>query len=81
MTTETHAAGRSLKYYTLLSFFVIGVITVLLGQVLPILSSRLQLNDAQSGTLFLAQFAGSAAGTLLSGRLAKRYGFVVTTKP
>lgn len=70
---------RSLKYYTLFGFFVIGVVTVLLGQVLPILSARLQLNDAQSGTLFLAQFAGSATGTLIVGKLAGRYGFVFVT--
>lgn len=70
---------RTLKYYTLFAFFVIGVVTVLLGQVLPVLATRLQLNDVESGTLLLAQFAGSAFGTLVIGRLARRQGFVVTT--
>ena len=68
-----------LKYYTLAGFFVIGIITVLLGQVLPILSARLNLNDAQAGAFFLAQFSGSITGTLISARLARRYGFVMTT--
>jgi fucose permease len=68
-----------LKYYTLFGFFVIGVVTVLLGQVLPILSGRLDLNDSQSGTLFLAQFGGSLLGTLFAVKHARRYGFVVTT--
>jgi fucose permease len=77
--TEVSSKLRSLKYYTLFGFFVIGVVTVLLGQVLPVLSTRLYLNDAQSGTLFLAQFAGSATGTLLVGKFAGRFGFVVAT--
>jgi fucose permease len=66
---------RSLKYYTLLAFAVIGVITLLLGQILPILSTRLQLTDAEAGTLFLAQYSGSIIGTFASSRIAKRYGF------
>ncbi|MEP6705617.1 MAG: MFS transporter, partial [Acidobacteriota bacterium] len=77
--TDTPDLLRFLKYYTLFGFFVIGVITVLLGQVLPILSVRLGLNDADSGTLFLAQFGGSLIGTLFAIRHAKRHGFVVTT--
>ena len=67
----------SLKYYTLVSFFVIGVITVLLGQMLPILSARLDLDDAQAGTLFLAQFTGSMLGTLIAIRVARRIGFIL----
>src|SRR5215203_823811 len=77
--TELTDRLRLLKYYTLFGFFVIGVVTVLLGQVLPILSTRLALNDAESGALFLAQFSGSLAGTLIVGRLASRFGFVFTT--
>ncbi|MEP6703581.1 MAG: MFS transporter [Acidobacteriota bacterium] len=77
--TDTLDRLRLLKYYTLFGFFVIGVATVLLGQVLPILSVRLGLNDAESGTLFLAQFGGSLMGTLFAVRHAKRHGFVVTT--
>ena len=67
----------SLKYYTLVSFFVIGVITVLLGQMLPILSRRLELDDARAGTLFVAQFTGSMLGTLIAIRAARRVGFVL----
>jgi fucose permease len=61
VTESLHQAPR-LKYYTLAGFFVIGVVTVLLGQVLPVLSKRLDLNDAQAGTFFLAQFLGSILG-------------------
>ncbi|HVF29596.1 MAG TPA: MFS transporter [Pyrinomonadaceae bacterium] len=68
---------RLLKYYTLFAFFVIGVATVLLGQVLPILIARLGLNDAQAGTLLLAQFSGALTGTLVVGWLIPRIGFAV----
>ena len=66
---------KFLKYYTLFGFFVIGIVTVLLGQVLPVLSSRLSLNDAQSGVLLSAQFAGALLGTLSVGQLIRRLGF------
>src|ERR1041384_1140118 len=77
--TQVASQLRSIKSYTLFGFFVIGVVTVLLGQILPILSARLQLNDAQSGGFFLAQFAGSITGTLCAARLSRHYGFVRTT--
>src|SRR6187455_539733 len=70
---------RSLKYYTLFGFFVIGIITVLLGQVLPVLSARLHLNDAEAGAFFVAQFGGSLLGTLFATKIARRVGFVITT--
>ena len=66
---------KFLKYYTLFGFFVIGIVTVLLGQVLPVLSSRLSLNDAQSGVLLSAQFAGALLGTLSVGQFIRRLGF------
>ena len=66
---------KFLKYYTLFGFFVIGIVTVLLGQVLPVLSSRLSLNDAESGLLLSAQFAGALLGTLSVGQLIRRLGF------
>jgi fucose permease len=72
---QVSTQARLLKYYTLFGFFVIGVVCLLLGQILPLLSSRLELNDAEAGTLFLAQFSGSILGTLGSTRIAKRYGF------
>jgi MFS transporter, FHS family, glucose/mannose:H+ symporter len=69
--------SRRLQISAQFGFFVIGIITVLLGQALPVLSQRLSLNDAQAGTLFLAQFSGSIIGTLASGPLIRRLGFTV----
>lgn len=59
-------------------FLLIGIITVILGQILPILAARLSLNDLNAGYLFTAQFTGSLTGTLFYNRLIKKFGFVKT---
>ncbi len=56
-------------------FVLTGVVTTLLGPVLPILSARWALRDVQAGNLFVAQFAGSMLGVALSGLLLSRRGF------
>ncbi|QQS31751.1 MAG: MFS transporter [Acidobacteriota bacterium] len=55
-----------------LMFFLSGIATVLIGQVLPILSRSFGLNDLYAGFFFPAQFSGSIIGTLVSGRFAQR---------
>lgn len=55
-------------------FVPIGIVTVLLGPLLPILSSRWSLNYVQAGSLFTAQFLGSTAGVLISGFFVARRG-------
>ena len=57
------------------AFVPIGIVTVLLGPLLPSLSARWMLNYAQDGSLFTAQFAGSTIGVGLSGLIAARWGF------
>lgn len=52
-------------------FFLSGIATVLIGQVLPILARRFTLNDLESGNFFPAQFAGSLTGTVISGKLGR----------
>lgn len=59
-------------------FVLTGVMTTLLGPILPTLSIRWSLNDAQSGYLFTAQFASSILGVALSSVLAYRYGYRIT---
>jgi FHS family glucose/mannose:H+ symporter-like MFS transporter len=56
-------------------FALTGVMTTLLGPLLPFLAARWSLNDAHSGDLFLAQFAGSFLSTILCGRLISLRGF------
>ena len=66
-----------LKILLHFGFLVSGIITILIGQILPILSDRLLLSDEQLSYFFTAQFAGSLIGTLLTNFLAKRFGFVI----
>lgn len=57
-------------------FFLVGIITVLLGQILPVLIERLALDDRAAGYLFVAQFTGSLFGTLLYNRIIKKFGYL-----
>jgi FHS family glucose/mannose:H+ symporter-like MFS transporter len=59
------------------AFVPTGIVTVLLGPVLPSLSARWSLNDAQAGELFTAQFLASMLGVALSGMLVPRFGYRV----
>jgi len=57
------------------AFIPTGIVTVLLGPVLPALSARWLLNDAQAGEFFTAQFMASILGVALSGALVPRSGY------
>lgn len=70
---------RTLKILLHAGFFVSGIATVLIGQVLPILSQRFSLNDEQTGNFFPAQFAGSLIGTFLTNWFGKRNKFLAAT--
>jgi MFS transporter, FHS family, glucose/mannose:H+ symporter len=52
-----------------------GIVTILLGPMLPILSLRWSLNDAQAGALFTAQFLASTLAVSLAGVLVARWGY------
>lgn len=58
-----------------IGFVLTGVVTTLLGPVIPALSARWLLADAQAGALFTAQFAGSMIGVAASSWLIVRFGF------
>ena len=47
-------------------FLLVGVIHTLLGPILPILAARWHLDDAEAGSLFIAQFTGAMIGSALS---------------
>jgi FHS family glucose/mannose:H+ symporter-like MFS transporter len=57
------------------AFVPTGIVTVLLGPVLPALSARWSLNDAQAGEFFTAQFLASTLGVALSGALVPKVGY------
>lgn len=58
------------------AFFVSGISTVLIGQVLPILAAKLALNDAQASYFFTFQFSGSLFGTFLTNWCGKNNKFL-----
>jgi FHS family glucose/mannose:H+ symporter-like MFS transporter len=57
------------------AFVPTGIVTVLLGPLLPWLSGRWSLSDAQSGEFFTAQFLASTLGVAFSGVLVPRLGY------
>jgi fucose permease len=67
-------SSRALTIAAHAAFIPIGVVTVLLGPMLPELSARWSLNYAQAGSLFTAQFAASTLAVALSGTLVSRRG-------
>lgn len=60
------------------SFFIVGIVTVLFGQIMPILAKTLSLNDEQSGFFATSQFVGSIIGTVSTAFLIRKIGFVKT---
>jgi fucose permease len=58
-----------------LAFLPTGVLTTLLGPMLPMLIARWALNDTQAGNLFLVQFLAALVGVQLSGILLARFGY------
>jgi hypothetical protein len=46
-------------------FLLVGIVHTLLGPILPILAARWRLDDAEAGSLFIAQFMGVMIGSAL----------------
>ena len=59
-------------------FIVLGVVTTLLGPILPLVAARWSISTAQQGSLFFWQFIASTVGALLSGMLLARRSFRFT---
>ena len=70
---------RVLKILLHAGFFVSGIATVIIGQFLPILKQKFELNDEQLGNFFPAQFAGSLIGTFLTNWFGKRNKFLTAS--
>jgi fucose permease len=69
------SSNRKLILAGQIAFLPTGILTTLLGPMLPILIVRWNLNDTQAGNLFLVQFLASLVGVQLSGVLVSRRGF------
>lgn len=76
-SASSNASGLKIILHTI--FFLSGIATVLIGQVLPILARQFSLNDLWLSYFFPAQFAGSLLGTFLTGRFARRGDQVMAT--
>lgn len=72
---KTPASAGSLTLASYISFVPIGIATVLLGPMLPVLSARWSMNYSQAGALFAVQYVSSTVAVALSGVLVSRYGF------
>jgi MFS transporter, FHS family, glucose/mannose:H+ symporter len=69
------SSHRKLVLAGQIAFLPTGILTTLLGPMLPILIDRWQMNDTQAGNLFLVQFLASMVGVQLSGVLLARRGY------
>jgi MFS transporter, FHS family, glucose/mannose:H+ symporter len=69
------ASARALTVAAYISFVPIGIVTILLGPMLPILSARWSLNYSQAGALFTVQYLASTCAVAVSGLLAARKGY------
>lgn len=69
-------SNRLLIFLLHWAFLLTGIGTVFIGQVLPLLARRLDLNDAEAGRFFIAQFSGSLFGVFAYNSLIKKFGFV-----
>jgi MFS transporter, FHS family, glucose/mannose:H+ symporter len=72
---STESANRKLVLAGQLAFLPTGVLTTLLGPMLPIVIARWTLSDTQAGNLFLVQFLAQLAGVQLAGVMLARVGF------
>jgi fucose permease len=68
-------SAKALTFAAYVSFVPVGIATVILGPMLPILSARWSLNYSQAGALFTAQYLASTLAVALSGFLVSRWGF------
>jgi len=69
------SSSRKLVLAAQIVFLPTGILTTLLGPMLPILIVRWTMNDTQAGNLFLVQFLAMLVGVQLSGVLLARFGF------
>lgn len=74
-STNVPASAGSLTIASYISFAPIGIATVLLGPMLPVLSARWSMNYSQAGALFAVQYVSSTVAVALSGVLVSRYGY------
>lgn len=76
--TTPNSNARFVTVLLFAGFVVTGIVTTILGPILPVFISRWSLDDARAGLFFTTQFTGSLAGVALSSFLLSTRGFRVT---
>jgi MFS transporter, FHS family, glucose/mannose:H+ symporter len=76
-STKGSAAAQA-RLLINLGFVVAGVVTTVLGPLLPILISRWSMSDERAGTFLALQFFGNLAGIASLGLLISRRGYRLT---
>lgn len=79
MQPQNSSAVGLLKLWLHIAFFISGITTILIGQILPILAHRFLLNDLQAGFFFPAQFSGSIIGGFLINWFGKKNKFLLAS--
>lgn len=72
ISTKDTPAGKRVAALFYAEFFITGIVTTLLGPMLPSLAHRLSISQADAGTFFVAQFSGSAVGAIFSNLRLRR---------
>jgi MFS transporter, FHS family, glucose/mannose:H+ symporter len=57
-----------------LGFALTGIVTTMLGPILPLIATQWHLSDAEAGRLFVVQFIASPTGSLLAAKVLSRWG-------
>lgn len=78
-SVAVHSSARNEWILLHISFVLIGVITTLLGPILPFFIHHWSLTDAQAGLFFTTQYFGSSFGVALTSVVLSRYGFSKVT--
>lgn len=74
ISSSTLIDARRLTVVAHFGFIFIGIVTTMLGTLLPSLTARWSLDDAHAGYFFSAQFTGALIGSSMCSPLAVRYG-------
>ncbi len=78
--TNGAPAASALTFASYVAFIPIGIATVLLGPMLPLLSARWSLNYSEAGALFTAQYIASTGAVAVSGFVVSSRGYLFAIK-
>lgn len=78
LATLSERDSKALTVWAAVAFVPVGVVTVILGPLLPSLSSQWALDYKRGGFLFTVQFAVSTLGAVVSGWMIRWRGYRIT---